>query len=80
MKRRVLLVCNPVAGPSRNRGARMAALREGLRKAGHLVEGRVTRGLGDAERVVEAEAGTVPSSCFPYFPFQPRRAADLGRF
>ena len=57
MKRRVLLVCNPVAGPSRNRGARVAALREGLRKAGHRVEERVTGGPGDAERVVEAEAG-----------------------
>lgn len=57
MKRRVLLVCNPVAGPSRSRGARMAALREGLRNAGHLVEERVTGGPGDAERVVEAEAG-----------------------
>ena len=35
----------------------MAALREGLRNAGHEVEERVSRGPGDAERVVAAEAG-----------------------
>lgn len=57
MKRRVLLIRNPVAGPRGNRERRAAALREGLCSAGHAVGECVTRGSRDAERMAETEGG-----------------------
>ena len=57
MKRRVLVIQNPVAGRSRARDWMSQSLIETLRREGHAVEAVVTRKAGDAAAWVEQEAG-----------------------
>lgn len=57
MKRRVLVVWNPVAGPFRAREAMARELVAGLRREGHDVEDRPTGKAGDAAEWAERDGG-----------------------